>query len=235
MIFAAVLAGGIGSRMGNPDLPKQYMEIGGTPIIIRSVEKFTCRVDIEHVLVLTPESWVEYTKKLIVDKCTGAEKVSVISGGETRNDTLYNAVCFFDEKYGLDDETVLITHDAVRPFITQRIIEDNIQAAINHGACGTAVPSTDTILVSRTGDSIDSIPDRSELYSMQTPQTFKAAELKALMESLTEDEAKTLTDGCKILLMKGKPVYIVAGETYNIKITYPSDIDFGEAFIRNQK
>lgn len=231
MIFAAVLAGGVGSRMG-ANTPKQYLKIGGQAILTISVKKFLSDPAFEHVVVLTPADWVDYTRELLADSLGSSGRLTVLPGGATRNDTLDQAIQFLDKTYHFDDDTILLTHDAVRPFVTKRIIQENIAAAEKYGACGTAIPATDTILESGDGKLIDRIPDRSKLYQMQTPQTFNARKLERLMHSLTEDEKKTLTDGCKIFTMKGEPVYLVRGENYNIKITYPFDLKVGELIFR---
>lgn len=235
MNFAAVLAGGIGSRMG-AELPKQYLEVGGKPILVRSVEQFACRADMACVLVLTPEDWVSYTKDLLAKYGIGSGDVpvEVLTGGATRNDTLRNAITYLEEHYALDENSVFVTHDAVRPFLTRQMIDDNIAAVEQYGACGTCIPATDTIVVSEDGTAISEIPDRSRLHQMQTPQSFRPLKLKALMDSLTPEEEAVLTDGCKIYLLKGEPVVMVPGAVTNIKITYPSDLAFAESFLKGE-
>jgi 2-C-methyl-D-erythritol 4-phosphate cytidylyltransferase len=232
MVFAAVLAGGIGTRMGNSDTPKQYLMLGDKPIIVHTVEKFYVNPAFEHVIVLCPEQWVSHTENLLKKSLPDASRVSVIQGGKTRNDTLYNAINFIESHYGLDDDTVIVTHDAVRPFVTHRIIEENISAAKQYGACDTVVPATDTIVASRDGSVIDSIPNRAELFQGQTPQSFKAKKLKDLYESLTDDEKSVMTDACKIFALKGEKVYLVKGEVFNMKITYPFDLRVAQTMLK---
>ncbi len=231
MIFAVVLAGGIGSRMGNSDTPKQYLDLGGKPIIVHTIEKFYVNPKFEHVIVLTPESWVSHTSNLIKKSLPNAEKITVIEGGSTRNETLYNAIKFIEKNYGLSDDTIIVTHDAVRPFVTHRIIEENIEAAIKYGATDTVVPATDTIVESLDKEKISQIPNRATLFQGQTPQSFNAMKLKKLYESLTDDEKDILTDACKIFVMKGEPVYLVEGEVFNMKITYPFDLKVAKTMI----
>ncbi len=233
MVFAAVLAGGIGSRMG-ANTPKQYLKVGGETILTRSVRKFLEDPVIHHVVVLTPADWIDYTRDLLENALGKTERLTVLEGGATRNDTLENAIRFLDATYAFDDDSILVTHDAVRPFFTKRILRENIEAAKTYGACGTAIPATDTILRSKEGDVIDFIPDRSELYQMQTPQTFQARKLERLMASLSPEERDILTDGCKIFTMKGEPCAIVRGEPFNIKITYPFDLKLGEAVVASR-
>ena len=232
MVYAAVLAGGIGSRMG-ADLPKQYLKIGGDggiPIIALSVRKFVSHPAVAHTVILTPGDWVSYTQDLLAEYLPDTSRYTVIAGGETRNDTLYNSLMFFEEHFSVSDTDVILTHDAVRPFVTERIIDDNIRLAEQYGGCNTVIPATDTIMESKGGEVIEAIPNRADLYQVQTPQSFNLRKLRGLMESLTDEEAAILTDGSKIFLMRGEPCYLVQGEVYNIKITYPTDMAIANAF-----
>lgn len=231
MVFAVVLAGGIGSRMGNSDTPKQYLMLGKNPIIVHSIEKFYVNPKFEHIIVLTPEAWISHTANMIKKSIGETDRISVICGGSTRNETLYNAIKFIEDNYGLDEDTIIVTHDAVRPFVTHRIIEENIEAAAKYGACDTVVPATDTIVESLDGEVISQIPNRATLFQGQTPQSFKALKLKNLYESLTDEEKDILTDACKIFAMKGEPVHLVQGEVFNMKITYPFDLKVAATMI----
>lgn len=233
MIYAAILAGGIGSRMAS-EKPKQYINIGGKPIILHTIEKFCLCSEFEEILILCPKDWIEYTKGLIAKHISPSDRIKVIEGGNTRNETIQNAISYIEASGNLDEDTVIVTHDAVRPFVTYRIIKDNIEAAVNYGACDTVVPATDTIVASEYGDVISAIPDRSKLYQGQTPQSFNALKLQKLYRSLTEDEKDILTDAAKIFVIKGEPVKLVKGETYNVKITYPYDLTVAEGLLKGE-
>ncbi len=158
-----------------------------------------------------------------------------MAGGSDRNSTIMNAINYIEEKFGLDDDTIIVTHDAVRPFVTHRIIMDNIKAAVKVGACDTVIPATDTIVESIDGEKISSIPDRSKVYQGQTPQSFRAKRLKELYLSLTAEEKAILTDAAKIYLLKGEAVHLVSGEVFNIKITYPYDLTVAETLINTDR
>ena len=122
MIFAAILAGGIGSRMGGTDTPKQFLDLGDKPVIIHTIEKFAINNKIDKIIVLTPQSFINHTNHLI-DEYIGENKdIMVIEGGETRNDTLINSISYIDENFGIDEDSIILTHDSVRPFVTHRII-----------------------------------------------------------------------------------------------------------------
>lgn len=231
MIFGVVLAGGIGSRMGNVEKPKQFLTLGNKPVIIHTLEKFYVNSKFEKVIVLCPAQWVNHTKNIIRKNLGESDRIVVIEGGSTRNETIMNSIRYIEKEYGLDDDTIIVTHDSVRPFLTHRIIEDNITAAIEYGACDTVIPATDTIVESLDNNMITNIPDRSKMYQGQTPQSFRAKKLKDLYEGLTEEEKDILTDACKIFVIKGEKVQLVEGEVFNIKITYPYDLKVAETLI----
>ncbi len=234
-VFGVVLAGGIGSRMGNVEKPKQFMEVGKKPIIIHTIEKFVVHPQFEKIIVLSPKAWLNYTKDVIRKYIRDHEKIDVIEGGVTRNDTIMNAIAHIENTYGMDEETVIVTHDSVRPFVTYRILEENIMYAKETGACDTVIPATDTIVESTNHEVITNIPDRSQMYQGQTPQSFKAWKLRSVFEALTQEEKEILTDACKILVMKGEKVRLVQGEVSNIKITYPHDLRVAEAILGGEK
>ncbi len=233
MIFAVILAGGTGSRMGSNDMPKQFLEIKGKPIINHTIEKFLPNPRFEKIIVLSPKAWVHHTKEIIRKYTGDDDRIAVIEGGATRNETIMNAIAYIERSYGLDDDTVIVTHDSVRPFLTHRIIEENIEAALRDGACDTVIPATDTIVESE-GQTISAIPDRRKMYQGQTPQSFKAKLLRDTYMSLSDDEKEILTDAAKILVMKGKKVSLVQGETFNIKITYPYDLKIARSLLEEE-
>ncbi len=235
MVFAAVFAGGIGSRMGNSDTPKQYFELGTKPIIIHTIEKFFVNPKVDEILVLCPKAWIAPTRDMINKHLPESNNIHVIEGGSTRNGTLENALNYIEANFTIGEDDIIVTHDAVRPFLTHRIISENIAAAAECGACDTAIPATDTIVESIDGKTISSIPPRGNLYQGQTPQSFKIKLLRGVLNSLTEDEKAILTDACKIFTIKGKPVYIVEGEIYNIKITYPYDLKVANFLLKGKE
>lgn len=233
MIFAAILAGGIGSRMGGTDTPKQFLTLGNKPVIIHTIEKFAINSKIDKIIVLIPKNFINHTNHLIDEYLPDNDDIIVIEGGDTRNDTLMNSIDYIDENFGIDDESIIITHDSVRPFVTHRIIEDNIKAAMKYGACDTVVPATDTIVESLNGETISNIPVRDNYYQGQTPQSFNINKFSKLISSLTQEETNILTDACKIFTLKGEDVYLVEGEVTNIKITYPYDLKLANTILED--
>ncbi len=231
MIIAAILAGGTGTRFGSAGMPKQFLALGSKPILVHTVEKALAHPQVEYVVVLTPRAWISHTESILAAALPANIGVSVTEGGETRNDTLRRALDFIDGRFGREEDHILLTHDAVRPFLTHRIISDNIAAAQEYGACDTVIPATDTIVESTDGAFISGIPERKHMFQGQTPQSFRVRKLRALIDSLSPEEETLLTDACKIFALRGEPVALVAGETHNIKITYPYDLQLAQTMI----
>ncbi|MDP4119536.1 MAG: 2-C-methyl-D-erythritol 4-phosphate cytidylyltransferase [Bacillota bacterium] len=223
MIFGAILAGGSGTRMHISSLPKQFLPIGEKPIIIHTLEKMLVCHRFDAIFIGVHSSWLSLMNDLLEKHEINTDKVRVVSGGDNRNDTIFNIITEIEKEFGASDEHIIVTHDAVRPFITLRILEQNIDAALKNGACDTVIPATDTIVVSDNGKVITDIPNRTFMYQGQTPQSFKINLLKELFERLSEDEKQTLTDACKICVLNNYPVALVNGDLSNIKITTVND------------
>ena len=235
MIFAAILAGGDGNRMGEIDKPKQFLKLGNKPIIIQTVEKFSLNSKIDEIIVLVHRYWLSHTKDLIDQYFPNSSNIVVIEAGELRNDTIMNAINYIEENFEIDENDIILTHDSVRPFVTHRIIMENIEKTLEVGACDTVIPATDTIVVSEDYGLISNIPNRNCMYQGQTPQTFKILKLKEAYEKLSDEEKSTLTDAAKIFVLNGEEVAIVKGEVFNIKITYPYDLKVANSIIKDAK
>lgn len=232
MIFAAILAGGVGSRMGNSDVPKQFLNLGDKPILIHTIEKFIINSKFDKILVLTPNNFINSTIDLIKNIEGETDKIIVLEGGETRNDTIRNAINYIKSNFSIDDDSIIVTHDSVRPFVSHRIIEDNIKMASEYGACDTVIPATDTIVESVDGDTISSIPLRDHYYQGQTPQSFRINKLDSLYNNLSKDEIESLTDAAKIFTLNNEDVFLVEGDVTNIKITYPYDLKLANTILK---
>ncbi|EFW05993.1 2-C-methyl-D-erythritol 4-phosphate cytidylyltransferase [Coprobacillus cateniformis] len=235
MIYAEILAGGKGTRMGNTEMPKQFLMLGNKPIFIHTVEQFLLNRRIDKILICCPEQWMAYTKDTLKKYSVNMDTIFVIKGGNTRNETILNGCNFIEENFGLHDDDIILTHDAVRPFINQRIIDDNIDGTLKYGAIDTVVEAFDTIVHSIDGKLITDIPLRDEMYQGQTPQSFNIKLLMSLFHSLTKAEKEILTDACKALVIKGKDVHLVKGEVYNIKITTQHDLKVANGLIEGDK
>ena len=147
MIYAGILAGGTGTRMGISNLPKQFLELGDRPILIHTIEKFVLEKSIEKIVVGVHGDWVLHAEDL-VDKYLPLhkERIIITKGGADRNTSIENIIEAIDAYRPLTPEDIVVTHDSVRPFITLRMIQDSIKLAHNHVAVDTLVEAVETIV-----------------------------------------------------------------------------------------
>lgn len=224
-IAAVVPAAGRGSRM-NHRLPKQYLPLGGTPIIARTLIALESFAAIDEIFVVVREEEKEYFHKEIAGKYNLKKISRIIAGGERRQDSVYNGL----ECTG-EDTAFIAIHDGVRPFITEGIFMETIAQAALHKAAVVAVPVSDTIkVVKQHGFAVSTLP-RDKLWMVQTPQVFeRGLILKA--HHLAMKENFTGTDDASLVERMSCPVKIVEGAPENIKITTPGDLIIAEAILR---
>ncbi len=232
-LYYMILAGGIGSRMNSPELPKQFLKIGDIPILVRTIRNFEDFGAFRAGVICCPVDWVEYTKATLLEYGISTDSISVIPGGTNRNNSVKNGCRFLTERFEIKDDDVILTHDAVRPFIDSRIIKDNIEAVTVYGACNTVMPVYDSVIRSSTGKYFTEHLHRAELFRVQTPQSFRLKELDTLINSLSESELGEYTDVASIFADRGYRVRLVEGLDNNIKLTTPFDMAVAETIINN--
>lgn len=230
MIYAQVMAGGIGSRMGHTERPKQFLNLDNKPIIIHTLEKFSLISDFEKIIVSIHPKWVQYSQDLL-KKYLDDDRIVIIPGGKERNDTVNGAIEYIEENFGLNEDDVLVMHDAVRPFVSHQIIQENIDMSSKYKAVDTVIGATDTIVQAEDGI-ITGIPIRNQMYQGQTPQTVNIKAFKQFYLQMTDDERANLSDSAKVMLLAGHQVGIVNGDESNIKITKPYDLRIANIIVK---
>lgn len=228
-----ILAGGIGARMKSPELPKQFLKVDDVPILVRTVRNFEDFGTFRAGVICCPVDWIEYTKATLLEYGVSLDNVNIIPGGKNRNNSVKNGCRFLTEQFDVKSDDVILTHDAVRPFINARVIKDNIEAVKEYGACNTVMPVYDSILRSTTGQFFSEHLQRAELFRVQTPQSFRLAELNSLINSLSESELAEYTDVASIFADRGYRVRLVDGLDINIKLTTPFDMAVAETIVSN--
>ncbi len=219
--------------MQSPELPKQYLKIGDEPIIVRTVKNFIDFGSFRAGVICCPVDWIEYTKALLLEYGISTDMVYVVPGGKNRNSSVQNGCCFLTKMFNISDDDVILTHDAVRPFINPRVIKDNILAVEEFGAANTVMPVYDSVIRTSTGDFLSEHLPRKELYRVQTPQSFRLRELENVINSLSDDELEAYTDVASIFADRGFRVKLVEGLDSNIKITTPFDMAVAQSIITN--
>lgn len=229
MIFGVIVAGGVGARMG-ANMPKQFLDLNGKPIIMHTLQAFLKCKGLKEIYMGVHPEWMDYMADLVRQYAAADEQehVHLIPGGAERNDTIMNVIDQIEKDFGTDEIHYIITQDGVRPFVSQQLITNHIEAVVKYEAVNTAIPAVDTIFMSMDGETIDKIPERKYLYQSQTPQSFRMDLLKKLYMDLSADEKKTLTDACKICTVRNVPVHIVMGDVSNMKITTTADFEIAK-------
>lgn len=230
MNIAVILAAGKGSRIKEADKPKQYLNIGDKPMICHTVEKFLVCNQIDHIVVTVHKDWVQYTKDLFTGK--QYSHISVCEGADNRQESLYRALIYCQEQLNASDDTVIISHDAARPFVTQEILDANVRAIQTAQAVTTVIPAIDTIVCSEDGLLMASSTDRKQMYQVQTPQTFRLRQYIDIYQTLNNLHISRLTDVSGMFHGHGIPVILVHGDRRNIKITTDEDLQHAEFLIK---
>lgn len=237
---AVVLAAGKGSRMGG-NTAKQYMEIGGKPLVAYALEVFEASPVIDEIILMTDAGHMEYVQTEIVE-AYGLKKVSTIgAGGGERYESVWKALCTLVDREEGEKESVVrerqdgyvFIHDGARPFVTGEIIERAYGAVCKCNACVVGMPVKDTIkLVNREG-MIESSPDRSMVWQAQTPQVFSVPLIvEAFTRQMKEDCTGITDDAMVVEAQMGVKAHMVMGSYANIKITTPEDLFMAEV-LRN--
>ncbi len=216
-VTVVIPAAGQGKRLGS-DIPKQFLKIGGEPVIIKTLNAFCNNEHVDYIFIVTGNDHIGYCEELVKDY--GLNKVkAVVEGGRERQDSVYNALKQINVECP-DTEYVLV-HDAARPFIKQETIDNVITAAYNTGAAIACVPVKDSI---RQGSSEESRNiDRSNLYNVQTPQGFRKDILIEAYEKAFNEQYYG-TDDAGLVERTGQKIELVMGQYDNIKITTKEDM-----------
>lgn len=220
MNVAVILAGGTGSRLGN-ETPKQFFKVAGKTVIEHTIEVFENNTNIYEIAVVIHQGYVATIDEYVLKN--GWKKVKkIIKGGDERHLSSLAAI----DAYSDFPNYNLLFHDAVRPLISNQVINKVIDALQNYNAIDVAVPTSDTIIqVNEAGTIIEDIPVRKYLRRGQTPQAFKQKTIKDAYNIALKDTNFSATDDCGTVkkYLPTEPIFVVEGEESNIKLTYKED------------
>ncbi len=208
IVKALILMAGEGQRFGSP---KQFHLLADKPLYKHTLERFVASRLFDEIILVAPEGWMHDNGD-----------ARVIAGGRSRQESSYLgllacAPCDY-----------VVIHDGVRPFVSQRILEENIAGAKKYGAVDTCIPSADTLVHAPGGKRIESIPPRADYLRGQTPQSFA---YPLILEAHRKCSVTSATDDCSLVLAMGKEVHIVRGEETNIKITTSFDLKLANSLL----
>lgn len=220
---AVVLAAGKGKRMHSA-VQKQFLMLGGKPVIFYSLEQFEQCPFINEIVLVTGEEEIDYCRKEIVEKFDFQKVKKIVAGGAERFLSVYNGLkaCTCDFVY---------IHDGARPFVDQAILERTREDVKRYGACVAGMPVKDTIKISDGDGYADVTPPRSRVWMVQTPQVFVYSCIKDAYDKLIADGRMDVTDDAMVLeCMTGQKTKLTLGSYENIKITTPEDLEIAEVF-----
>ncbi len=227
---AVLLAGGIGVRVGL-GIPKQLIKIAGKAIVQHTLEAMNASPIIDEIIIVMNAGAIDQLDSLM-DRERFPKLTRIIPGGATRNDSTLAAL----EVLGDDPNTKVLFHDAVRPFVDDRILEDCVEALDRYDAVDTAIPSADTIIQVDSSFQITGIPDRSTLRRGQTPQAFRAGTIRRAYELAAKDPGFHATDDCGVVFtyLPDTPIFVVEGTAENMKVTEPIDVHIADKLFQLQ-
>jgi 2-C-methyl-D-erythritol 4-phosphate cytidylyltransferase len=225
---AIILAAGKGSRM-HSKIEKQFMELGGYPVIYYALKAFE-ESPVDSLILVTGKNSVEYCRHEIIEKYHFTKVVSVVEGGENRYDSVYNGL------RACSETDYVMIHDGARPFVTQDMIVRSIRTLAEYKACTVGMPVKDTIKIVDTDHYGVETPERKFVYQIQTPQTFQVPLLRRAYETMYEakrnGDTHNITDDTMLVEQyAGVRCKVVEGAYENIKITTPEDLAIAEIFV----
>lgn len=226
--YAVILAGGIGKRMGE-SIPKQFLRVEGKPIIVYSIENFQINPKIEKILVVCVKEWIDYLKNLVSEYAL--TKVEwIIEGGNTSHDSIRNGIFFLEGK--LKDNDFVIIHDAVRPVLPQKALDELIRVAQEKGNASSSVPCHPPIVYTDDFESGIVDVDRDHVMLTASPQAFKYSLALKCYKQAEEENLHNATFTSSLLIHCGERVYFAKGTTCNVKITTKSDLALFKALLK---
>ena len=223
---AIILAAGQGKRM-KTKVQKQFLMLQGKPLLFYSLACFQKSDEIQEIVVVTGKESIDYCRSEIIEKYGFTKVKSIAEGGKERYDSVYAGL----EACSADTDYVFI-HDGARPFVTEDIIKRTKEVAVTYQACIAGMPSKDTVKIIDENNMVSATPERSRVWSVQTPQVFLYSLIKEAHDTARSVSMQGITDDAMVVEQyKNTPVHIVEGAYENIKITTPEDILVAEKIL----
>ena len=234
MNIGLIFAGGTGTRMKGSDKPKQFLTLNGKPIIIYTIEHFEKHPDIDGIVVVCKEDWIDYLNEQLTTY--GIKKVlKVVPGGATGQASIRNGLFAIRDAVGVPAEDVIVLiHDGVRPLIDEKLITDNIESVKKNGNAITVVPAIETIIETDEKGDISKVADRKMCRLARAPQSFVLSDIIAAHERSLAEKKEEMIDSAMLMQHYGAVLHTVEGPVENIKITTPMDYHLFKALVNGK-
>ena len=226
-IYVIIVAGGSGARMG-ADIPKQFLELGGRPILRRSIELMTEALPKARIITVLPKEYIPYWEDYCL-KSNFSVPQMIVKGGITRFHSVKNALA------KVPDGVIVAIHDAVRPLVSAQLVQELVAKAAQRGSAIPVIPAVDTLRILDNCDgelhATQETIDRTKIYAVQTPQVFYS---EILSKAYTQAFDTAFTDDASVVEKNKIPLSYVTGERFNIKITTAEDLFLAQAIIQKK-
>ena len=227
MNSVVIVSAGRGSRM-KADINKQFLKLKGKEVIAHTIDKFYNNKNIDEIVVVVKEDEADFFRRNIIDKY-GYKNIKIAFGGKERQDSVFNGLKAVNER-----GDIVLIHDGARPFVTDEIIKNSIECAKKNKCVIVGVPVKDTIKIINKDNEVCDTPNRSTLWSIQTPQVFEYLSIiKA--HKIAKEKSYYGTDDSMLMEYLGYNVKVIEGSYNNIKITTPEDLKIGEEILNENK
>ena len=236
MNFAILLSGGTGSRMG-ADIPKQYIEVEGQPIIYYTLYNILSYKDIKGIIIVSAPEWKEYITNQIhkLDMYLDDDfRVIFTLPGDNRQGSIFNGLNALKGAYELSDDDLVLVHDAVRPLLSAAQIDEYFGGVKGCDGLIPVLPMKDTVYFSNEGKKIDQLLDRSRIYAGQAPEIFNVIKYIDANKKLSYEEIMSINGSTEPAIIAGMDIKMVPGDEKNFKITTPEDLERFKDIIRNR-
>lgn len=221
MNIGVIFAGGVGSRMHSKDRPKQFLNVYDKPIIVHTIEHFQNNNEIDAVVVVCVEQWIEYFNELVFKYRLDKVK-EVVPGGSSGQLSIYNGLCAA-KKIAQDENAIVLIHDGVRPLISSELLGKNIADVKKYGSSITSGIVKETIVEIEDGGKIKMVPDRAHSRVAKAPQCFWLQDIYKVHERALSEGITDFIDSCSMMYHYGYELHMTDGPYENIKITTPDD------------
>ena len=221
-VEAVIFAGGVGRRMGAGPRPKQFLELGGRPIIDYTIAHFAEHPMVTGVVVVCLETWIPYTKD-VLRKRRYSVPITIVPGGATGQESIWNGLkCLHDQHPG-DTDAIVLVHDGVRPLIDEQTITACVESVRAMGCTATVAPAIETIALTDEDGAISQVIPRAEVSLARAPQAFRLEELYGAHLRAQEEGLGEFIDSVSMMTYYGHRIFTVEGPAENIKVTTPLD------------
>lgn len=233
MVYAVILAGGTGSRMGNQGMPKQFLTLNDKPIIIHTLEKYIRMKFIDKFIIVCHKEYCRHMHNLLIEYNFDND-ILIIEGGESRIQSIQNGVRYLIDNYKITNDDIFISIDSVRPFVDEKEIINLVDNLKIYNASTIVSSVSENIIKINENNEMIKIYSRKNMYKDLSPQAFKVLKFYELLNKVSEEDKIQITDLCELFVRENEKVKIVEGTTSNIKITTPIDLKIARELIKEE-